>query len=100
MKRAIIISILIFNAIALAAIKPNRVYSYTPDKLELTYEDSRSRPTMAIPSMFGICRQRAKALRSSYRSQMQAIWATGCTWDYTFRHMDLMSGCMTIVDSD
>ena len=39
MKRTLIISILIFNAIALAAIKPNRAYSYTPDKLDLTYEE-------------------------------------------------------------
>ena len=39
MKRALIISILILNAITLAAIKPNRVYSYTPDKLDLTYEE-------------------------------------------------------------
>ena len=39
MKRTLIISILILNAITLAAIKPNRVYSYTPDKLDLTYEE-------------------------------------------------------------
>ena len=39
MKRTLIISILILNAITLAAIKPNRVYSYTPDKLNLTYEE-------------------------------------------------------------
>ena len=39
MKRALIISILILNVITLAAIKPNRVYSYTPDKLDLTYEE-------------------------------------------------------------
>ena len=41
MKRTLIISILILNAITLAAIKPNRVYSYTPDKLDLTYEDRK-----------------------------------------------------------
>ena len=39
MKRTLIISILILNAITLAAIKPNRVYSYTPDMLDLTYEE-------------------------------------------------------------
>ena len=39
MKRTLILSILILNAITLAAIKPNRVYSYTPDKLDLTYEE-------------------------------------------------------------
>ena len=39
MKRNLIISILILNAITLAAIKPNRVYSYTPDMLDLTYEE-------------------------------------------------------------
>ena len=39
MKRTLIISILILNAITLTAIKPNRVYSYTPDKLDLTYEE-------------------------------------------------------------
>jgi len=39
MKRTLIISILILNAITLDAIKPNRVYSYTPDKLDLTYEE-------------------------------------------------------------
>lgn len=39
MKRTLIISILLLNAIILAAIKPNRAYSYTPDKLDLTYEE-------------------------------------------------------------
>ena len=39
MKRTLIISILLLNAITLAAIKPNRAYSYTPDKLDLTYEE-------------------------------------------------------------
>ena len=39
MKRTLIISILTLYAITLAAIKPNRVYSYTPDKLVLTYEE-------------------------------------------------------------
>lgn len=39
MKRTLIISILILNAVTLAAIRPNRVYSYTPDKLDLTYEE-------------------------------------------------------------
>ena len=64
MKRTLIISILILNAITLAAIKPNRVYSYTPDKLDLTYEEFKVK-----------------------------------TDDCIFRHMGLMSGCMTIVDS-
>lgn len=39
MKRTLIISILIINAFTLAAIRPSRVYSYTPGKLELTYEE-------------------------------------------------------------
>lgn len=39
MKRIIIISILILNAITLAAIRPSRAYSYTPDRLELTYDE-------------------------------------------------------------
>ena len=39
MKRTLIISILIINALTLAAIRPSRVYSYTPDKLDLTYEE-------------------------------------------------------------
>ena len=43
MKRTIFILILILNAITLAAIKPNRVYSYTPDKLDLTYEEFKVR---------------------------------------------------------
>lgn len=43
MKRTIFILILVLNAITLAAIKPNRVYSYTPDKLDLTYEEFKVR---------------------------------------------------------
>ena len=43
MKRTLIISILILNAITLAGIKPNRIYSYTPDKLNLTYEEFKVR---------------------------------------------------------
>ena len=43
MKRTLIIPILILNAINLAAIKPNIVYSYTPDKLDLTYEEFKVR---------------------------------------------------------
>lgn len=39
MKRTIIISILIFNAISMAAIRPSKAYSYTPDKLDLTFEE-------------------------------------------------------------
>ncbi len=41
MKRTLIISLLILNAITSAAIKPNRVYSITPDRLDLTYEEIR-----------------------------------------------------------
>lgn len=43
MKRTIFILILVLNAITLAAIKPNRVYSYTLDKLDLTYEEFKVR---------------------------------------------------------
>ena len=43
MKRTIFILILVLNAITLAAINPNRVYSYTPDKLDLTYEEFKVR---------------------------------------------------------
>ena len=43
MKRTIIIFLLILNVITMAAIRPSRVYSYTPDMLELTYEEFKVR---------------------------------------------------------
>lgn len=39
MKRTAIICFTILNVLTMSAIKPNRVYSYTPDKMELTYEE-------------------------------------------------------------
>ena len=43
MKRTIVISLLILNVITVAAIRPSRVYSHTPDKLELTHEEFKVR---------------------------------------------------------
>lgn len=39
MKRTAIIFFLTLNIFNLAAIRPDRVYSYTPDKLNLSYEE-------------------------------------------------------------
>lgn len=43
MKRTIITFFLILNVFTISAIKPNRVYSYTPDKIELNYEEFKDK---------------------------------------------------------
>ena len=39
MIRTIIITTLVLNVLALAAVKHDRVYSYTPDRPDLTYKE-------------------------------------------------------------
>ena len=44
--------------------------------------------------MYGTCRQRRQASRSSFPSPMRGTWGTGCIWEHISRHAEIDRDCL------